>query len=266
MSRGELDETTHQLIASQVPNVITLQRKVLQLDPNIISFKCNVNSSIPAAVSCFHDAVNILAQASYAMYEAIAHKSWYLEKVNPPKELEANYFAVYYADDTALRLYSAAEHLAEGIIHMLEIRREDLAKYKEKRTSLQITLGKYLGKEMPTHPIAKELMVIAKADVWQKMRAYRDNWVHNQPPLVKGVGLSYRRGQRWKKDPSGKGHIMEIRFGDEAEYTPEDLLGFMMPALCIFTNFLNKAVDYYSNLIEKKSLDNLHPIFQKPTN
>ena len=79
--------------------------------------------------------MNTFEEALYALHEALAHQVWYVEHKAPPNESAATFFVRYYSDDAALRLYSAAEHLANGIIMMLELSKQELDPFLRKRTS-----------------------------------------------------------------------------------------------------------------------------------
>ncbi len=118
MSRGLLDEVTLTSISHQLPPIEDLEKIVLRLSPDFISIKFKPDSTIPIAAVCLQDTINTLAEAHYALHEVLAHKIWYLEKVEPKNEAAAVFFSRFYTDDIALRLYSAGEHLAEAIVDM----------------------------------------------------------------------------------------------------------------------------------------------------
>jgi len=109
-----------------------LEGIVLSLNPDFLSLSSPRDTDFPIASVCFHDALHTLQEATYALSEVFAHRIWYLEKKDHPDKMCATFFGRFYADDAALRLYSAGEHLANGIIMMLEITDEDLKPYKVK--------------------------------------------------------------------------------------------------------------------------------------
>ena len=79
---------------------------------------------------------------------------------------------------------------------------------------------------------------------------YRDEWVHSQPWLVKGLGIVYKRGQRWKLSANKNNY--ELGFGgDEPEYSLDDLLKFIQPALAKFTVTTDAVVQFYIELLKK---------------
>jgi len=121
-------------------------------------------------------------EATYAFHEILAHRKWYLEKREAPNELTAIFFSKFYADDVALRLYSAGEHLANALLFMLEVSKHDLDRYKKKnRISLQVVVGHYLINEYPNDPVTKAILKLVKSKGWLKTIKYRNDWVHNQP-------------------------------------------------------------------------------------
>jgi hypothetical protein len=254
MSRGLLDDATLESISQQIPSIEDLEESVVQLSPDFISIKFKLKSTIPAAAVCLQDAVNTLAEARYALIEALAHKIWYSEKAEPKNDtansLASVFFTRFYTDDIALRLHSAGEHLAEAIVDMLEIGKQELKPYEKRRVSRQSIVGNYLRKEKPTHQITMAILSLADSSEWQDTIKYRDEWVHSQPPLIKGLGIVYKRGQRWKLSETGNGNELGLGGGDEPEYSVEDLLRFIQPALSKFIDTSNAVVQFYIELLE----------------
>ena len=84
---------------------------------------------------------------------------------------------------------------------------------------------------------------------WKKTRDYRDAWVHNKPPIIKGLGINYERRNRLIVTAKTKG--VTFGSGDEADFTVDDLLGFMKPSLFLLTEALAQIVDYYIVFLNK---------------
>ena len=249
MSRGLLDNPTLQSISENLPVIDDLQQTTLSLSPDFISINYKPNSTIPNAAICLQDTVNTLSEARYAFHEVIAHKVWYLEKAESKNEAAAIYFSKFYVDDIALRLYSSAEHLAESIKDMLEISNQELKPFEKKRTSRQAILGNFLRKEKATHNLTIAVIQLADTEEWQKTIKYRDEWVHSQPPLVKGLGIVYKRGQRWNISNNSV-YTLGVGNGDEPEFSVEDLLKFIQPALFKFTDTVRTVTQFYTNLLK----------------
>jgi hypothetical protein len=83
MNRGLLDDATLASISQQLPSIENLQKLVFEFSPDLISIKFEPGSTIPIAAVCLRDTVNTIAEARYALLEALSHKTWYLEKNNP---------------------------------------------------------------------------------------------------------------------------------------------------------------------------------------
>jgi hypothetical protein len=122
------------------------------------------DSQISIAAVCLYDAIHTAEHANYAFHEILADRKWYLEKRDPPLEGTANSFAVFYADDAALRLYSAGERMANAIVFMLELNEKDLEPYRQSnRVSLQVIVGHYLIRERSDDPITRAVLKLVKS-------------------------------------------------------------------------------------------------------
>ncbi|QQS31779.1 MAG: hypothetical protein IPM50_08770 [Acidobacteriota bacterium] len=255
MSRGKLDEETAKKVEDELPNVDVVRCSSLELNPDLISIGFPVGSSFPIAAVCLHDATSVLQEARYALLEAIAHLVWYRVKNNPPNEYLALFFGKFYADDVALRLYAAAEHLANAIINILDIE-SDIADFKKSKklgvSSQQAIVGKYLAKNLPTHKITKAILSLRDSQDWKKTRDYRDAWVHQKPPIIKGLGINYQRRNRLKVT----NNMMGVTFGsgDEAVYTVDELLNFMKPSLYLLTDATSQIVEHFINYLNENLL------------
>jgi len=251
MSRGILDEIDMERISQETPELSELEGMVLSLGPDSLSisppFLFLPESAVPIASVCFQDTLYTLQEAVYALSEVFAHRIWYLEKKDSPDKICAAFFGRFYADDAALRLYSAGEHLANGIIMMLEISDNDLKPYKQKRTSQQSIVGHFLKEQKAHHPITRAVSKLKDSKEWCTTMEYRGKLVHEQPPTVAGMGIVYKRRKRWEALPKGKGRI--LRGGpDKPEYSVEELVGFIKPAMFQFTDTLTSVVKYYAEL------------------
>jgi len=253
MSRGILEHSDIERISKETPDLSALNNLVLRLSPDVLSINYHPESRVPAASVCFQDTLHTLAEARYALHEVFAHRIWYMEKKDPPNEITANFFGRFYADDAALRLYSAGEHLANGIINMLEIDDQELKCYKQQRVSQQSIVGNYLCKQKPSHLVTKVLTKLAKSKEWSAAIEYRNRWVHEQPPTVAGMGIVHKRGERWKPLPNG-GYTLGIGGGDEPEYSTEDLVGFIKPAMFQFKDTFTTVVRFYIGMLESRGV------------
>jgi hypothetical protein len=261
MSRGMLDDSDWEPYVKELPDLSKLQEMVNQLSsPDILSISCldkdSYQSLFPVASVCFRDAHETLWGACYALSEIFAHNIWYLKKKTPQNEMAAALFGRFYADDAALRLYAAGEHLANGIIMMLGINDEELKPYKDKgkrrdkRISQQSIVGNYLRKEKPSHPITKSVIRLSDSKEWLETITYRNKWVHEQPPTIKGLGIVYKRRIRWEPTANGKGYTLQAGGGDEPEYSVDELVKFIKPAMFQFRDTLTSVIEFYKELLQ----------------
>jgi len=256
MSRGMLDDSDWEQYVQEFPDLSKIDELVTKLpSPDILSIPCldkgSYRSHFPVASVCFNDAYETLWGAHYALAEIIAHDIWYLRKKDPPNEAAATLFGRFYAEDAASRLYSAGEHLANGIIMMLEIGDEDLMPYKDKgkRISQQSIVGNYLRKEKTSHPVTEAVIKLADSKEWQATMTYRNRWVHEQPPTVKGLGIVYKRRIRWGPPSAGKGYTLRGG-GDKPEYSIDELVKFIKPAMFKFIDTFISVAEYYKSAAE----------------
>lgn len=252
-----LDESDWELYGQELPDITKIEELVFQIQsPDFLSIPLlrekSYQSWFPVAWQCFLDVYEALWGAQYAFYEIFAHNIWYLKKGEPPNEDAAVLFGRFYADDTILRLYSAGEHLANGIIMMLDISDEDLKTFSlkghqgNKRSSQQIIVGKYLRSKGKNYPFTEEIINLSKSKDWGKVLKYRRDWVHEQPPTIKGLGIVYKRERRWKLSPDGKGYVLKGG-GDKPDYSVEELISFIRPAMIQFIAAFIPVLEYYKS-------------------
>jgi hypothetical protein len=247
-----LEKDTYELISQNLPVIKELQKVVASFDPDFISMAFDPDSSIPEAAVCLKDAFETLREARYALREAYANKIWHLEKITPPDEIGAIIYSRFYLDDVALRLYPAGEHLAYAIIKMLEIKDSTLVPFKENRISLQSIVGRFLEETKTDHPITRAVIKLAKSEEWIKTHNYRNSWVHEQPPTLKGLGMVFKRRKRWVAHRNSL--VIPIGEGDDPDYSIEDLFMFIKPALFIFTETFEKVLNIFIELLKKKGI------------
>jgi hypothetical protein len=143
------------------------------------------------AVVCLHDAIHTAVFAGYAFLQASEH--WSRKDYS---EMERVLMSKYYLDDIALRLYPAAEDLARSIMFYLKIDYDDLE--QERYTGLTQQVGVYLQSKLPDNPITLMVNELRTSE-WDSARSYRNTWVHEQPPLCKGLGIQYDRSPPWSQ-------------------------------------------------------------------
>lgn len=254
MSRMPLDDEILAEIGQRLPDLKFIQEVAGNFAPDFISSTVDLSyeSLIPIASVCLKDTSQTLTEARYALHEYFAHDIWYRQKQKPPAEYAAIFFGRYYLDDTALRLYSAGEHLANAIIFMMELEYEHLSPYRKRTTSQQSIVGRFLMKEMADHPLTNILSTLSETPEWQETSKYRNLWVHEQPPTVDGMGRVYERRIRWEK--TEKEHELSVGGGDTPQYSVNDILNFVKPALFQFKDTLSEVLQFYSEILKKHAI------------
>jgi hypothetical protein len=256
MSRGELDRERLERINATLPDLDPRLDAVIGLSPDIISIQFPPESGVPTAAVCLSDAVHTLAGVRYALFECSAHGVFYREVAQPPDEMVAVYFERYYVDDAALRLYSAAEHVANALIFMLEISSDDLGPYRESRTSQQAAVGRFLAERRSQLSVSRSVADLARSTEWGAAMIYRNEWVHDQPPTVEGLGIVYHRGTRWRTGADGSLYL-GIGGGDSPRYTTAELIRIMRGGFDGIVRVLDESMNHYDSLLESRGIRGL---------
>jgi hypothetical protein len=249
-----LDDDTVERITHELPNLDGLAMFVMNLAPDLISIKYPPESNVPVAAVCLVDTLNVLLQVRLGLSECLQHKIWYREKCNPPNEELAVIFMRFYIDGIVSQLYAAGEHLANAIICMLDLAESQLENYRNNRVSQQSILGHYLTYEQADNPITKAVLVLATSKEWGKTIAYRNNWIHEQLPTVSGLGPVYKRHRRWIQSEDKRSFKLGLGVGDAAEYSIDEILQFVQPAVFQFVDLYVKVVCTYLDVIGKKGI------------
>lgn len=242
LSDGDLDK-----IENQLPDLSELSDQAFSYRPDLLSSGYFAHESeVPIAGVSFIDCVQTLYAARYALHEYLVHRTYYREVKSPPEEHVAAFLERFYLDDTALRLYSAAEHLVDGVIKMLEIVSTDLPKGG---VSSWIRVMKYLKRRQPNEDLTRAMLSLAATPQWKCTIRYRGAWVHNQPPTVHGLGIVYQRRKRWETSQDGKTKSLVIAQGDQPEFTTEQLGQAFMQAFSSFLAVVRSAFDRYERIL-----------------
>lgn len=250
---GKLDERTQKQIESLLPDLVELANRVLMgLNPVGVSVAFDPESSIPVAAPCLGDALHVTGEARYALREAFAHLAWYREKrPEGPNEPAAVFLAGFYATAASSCLYAAGEDVANAIVEMFEIDRQELDPEGGKQTSLQSKVGAFLLKCMPTHRVSTSVVALAESVEWRNTIKWRNRWVHEQAS-VRGLGIVYEREKRWKRcvgADGSQGFILPFGGGDLQEYCVDDVLGFVKCAYSEFVRTFSEVVTCYEGIV-----------------
>jgi hypothetical protein len=230
LSRGDLPPDLFDRINGCLPDLGSRVEQIYQLSPDVLSYGFHPDSEVPIAVPCLMDALQTITAARYALFECLAHGAYYRTVVSPPIEMSAISFERFYVDDVAHRLYAAAEHIANGLIFMLQITDEELKEFKAGVTSQQAAVGHLLLTNYSSLAVSKSIGCLVKSTEWSAVKAYRDTVVHAQPPLVSGLGIVYKRKRRWRTTPEG-GRYLAFGGGDAPDVETSALIRICEGAL-----------------------------------
>lgn len=193
----DLSESSKQEINQKLPNAGRELIWLAELPQEWIDHLAGPESNLPIAKVCLLDAAKVACQVDYALEQAYAHLVWFRKECpEAPKESEAHHYGRFYADDATLRLYSATEHVINFILSFLNISDNDLKKYRKNGDSHAAKVKRYLSEEKPNHQITNILKRLITPE-WEIVRKYRNDWVHNKPPILDSPGLDYKRVNRW---------------------------------------------------------------------
>ncbi len=247
-SRGKLSVIENRSIERKLPKLTGLVETVLALTPDLISIGFSPSSLVPIASVCLRDATDVLSDVKYALFEAYAHKRWYEKHEPKDNDWVGIHFARFYTDDACLRLYSTGEHLASAIINMYELPKTDFKKSRSHRGASRLSrVGSYLSARRPAEKLTTALQALLNSKEWQSTVDYRNNWVHTQPALISGVGIVYKRRNRWTVSNGGMG--VSFGGGDQPEISINQLLSFVQPSTKLLTKALRISVASYVKLL-----------------
>lgn len=256
--RPRFDDETEANISAKLPDPESLWRRILPINPDVVAFPFEPGDRVPLAAPCLNDTATVLNEARFALEEAYVRLVWHrVKSPDAPNEYAAVFFGRFYACDVALRLYAAGEHLANAIIHLLELDFDKIERDAEKkRCSLQSLVAKTLQQNMSDHRVSTLVATLGQSPEWKKVMDVRNRWVHHQPPMVSGYGLVFMRGTSWKEfeTEKGKGHELTVGGGDEPEYTIDELVEFTRAASSRFSETLDGILTTYVQILSGHGL------------
>lgn len=227
---------------------------VYALCPDLISAVFPRQSAVPPAAVRLQDSLRLFEEGRYALHEVLAHRAWYVEKREPPSAAAAIYFERFYGADTAIRLQAAAEHLAGAILLMLEVDPDEFQPFREKRKGLQTAVGRFLLKKRPDDAVSEAAQRLAGSNDWRRTIKLRNDWVHELVPRLRGLGIPYRPGSRWKPSHEEGTWVVSVGGGDEPEFEPGGLIQFLKPALAQFAELLGVSATKYLEILSGKGI------------
>jgi hypothetical protein len=149
-------------VEKRLPGWVPLQDRIVALTPEYLSLAFPCESDAPIAAVCLNDCVDTLGAALYALGRYCEVGAEHRAR---GADMAAVFFEIYYLDDVALRLYSAAEHLANALIMMLGITDADLAPHQG--ASQWEKVRKYLNLARPGQTLTNACNVLRRSRAWR---------------------------------------------------------------------------------------------------
>jgi len=215
---GNLPKEEVGKIILRIPN-INNERFRLAIDINLFLINTDHlnNTNLIGAIECLDDARKRYSQIQYSLYEALTCVIWNREFALQPCEKNAIFTGEYYLIYATLLMYAAAEDISAFIIHFMNINTDIKAFFESKKgkrklekedvTSNAAKIGIYLFEKNRGHPITKIILKLHKNSDWQKALEYRNTWVHEKPPTIKGSGVEFTREKNVTVDANGNKFI-----------------------------------------------------------
>jgi hypothetical protein len=239
-------------INAALPDTRAFRLAALTFNPSFIAMECAPGSGrerLPTAAICLQDVAHALSEARYAEAQAsLALEVWRL----PGGSLRvAIAQAQYYCADAAHRLYAAGEHIATAILCIRDLDEKALNPGKvERAVSLQARLARHLKTMRPSDPITAAVLKLGATQAWRRSIEYRGDWVHDQAPILDGIGQLFdRHATRWHtmRGPDGAeiGHQLSVGGGDPSESTIDAVLSDAVAATAAFLELTAVVVEEY---------------------
>lgn len=216
------------------------------LDINIIDL-LNITTVGSGLVAC-NDAMQRWTQARLALREAYACEYWYSSEGTEPNELIQVLSTRFYLDYIPLLLYSSVEDIADCIQNVWDI---TPLKDISGKSSRAIQIGKSLMRDDPQGQLAKAVSPFSDNDYWKFTTYYRNQWVHEQPPLITGLGIQIRRDEASppKDNPTNS---MYFGGGSQPQYSISELFEKNLGALLLTKTLIDTITELI--IAERESL------------
>lgn len=195
--------------------------------PDFVSTCLPHDSDVPIAVVCLRDCQSTLGQCLHALHQ---HCLQGVEHRFNDEPVRAAWVERFYLEDAAMRLYAAAEHLANSIAFLRNVAENDLSKIRAR--SRWEKVRRTLRTPGGTEDLLGEMMQeVGRSRSWKFAITYRGDVVHAQPPILEGDGVRFRRLRRWRSITDGDRVELDIGLsGDEPQHAPEEVREHLIEA------------------------------------
>ncbi len=149
--------------------------------------------------------------------------------------------------------YSAAEHLAKAIIFTREI--EDKSRENKGRSRL-LRVCKFLKESKPDDMITEAVEKLTHDHDWKRLSKIRNDWVHNELPMIAGPGIVYD----WRKRIKERAQGLPFGFGggDKPQYTDDELFNILNSSMILFLETVWAVLESFHDILKQNniSIDN----------
>ena len=92
---------------------------------------------------------------------------------------------------------------------------------------------------------------MTESAAWNAAMSYRGRLVHDQPPLVSGLGIVHRQQRRWRKTEDG-GRFLAFGGGDPPEFDTAALITTCQAALVVLLTVWDDSLPEFMEVLRQK--------------
>lgn len=197
-----------------------------------------ITSALRKSNVCFRDAAYTLNSARYALGQAIGVRQYFMSKSQTNHDTDhamADIRSRFYADYMPLLLIASAEHTFAGLQYLFDL------KISDKISSRFKPVLDALSKQHPGHNMVSFLTSYGKSSVREKMRKYRNDWVHNKPPIVESI--LYNSPRHDFRHDEGDWKMFAVGVHIKPDYTWDGLIALLKVTTQETAVLLEKCAD-----------------------
>jgi hypothetical protein len=241
--RGALSQHKIQEISSRLPTLDDRFRLATFPGVQVDYYDLMHDGHFGISLACLSDAGYRLQEMHLGLHESYACLAWYREEAPQYMEFQAVLTSKFYLDHIAMLLYAAAEDIAAFVVNFLECG-DDFVHFGQRLRNRQTTsnaarVGMFMRQQYPDHDITNIIVTLHQTPEWNHALEYRNKWVHEQLPIVEGLGMQFNRLSRISPD----GTSISLSSGSPSEYTVDQLLRIMHQATVAFADSFSRLLD-----------------------
>jgi len=245
----ELDNPKWDYIREQLVDIAAISKRIsLWPRPNLMSVP-GIQSTLRLRKSnaCFYDAMVNLSHARYALAAAMASSDYYIGKsALPSGQLDYDKaigysLRRYHSNYAALLICSGVFHTLNGLVELFNVTQVSIP--KKKRNELERAILRLEQARPESAAAISYVQTLANDQYWGKCVSFRNDWVHNKPPMV----------ETELYDPPRHGYSFHTPFTDlgflytynskEHEFTWNDVVEMLKGGIVAFHKLLWASAD-----------------------